>query len=372
MSDFSAADHAWMARALQLAERGRWTADPNPRVGCVLVRDGVCLGEAWHVRAGEPHAEVLALRAAGDDTAGATAYVTLEPCSHYGRTPPCADALIEAGIARVVAGASDPNPRVSGCGLDRLRASGVAVAVGLMAAESERLNAGFFRRMRVGRPYVRAKLAASVDGRTAMASGESRWITGADARRDVHRWRAGSGAIVTGVDTVIADDPALTVRDVDGDFVAPRRIVVDTDLRTPPDAGLLADERGVVLVHGGTMPAREADRIHAGAELWQVALGADGHVSPKAVLEALASADINEVWLEAGSRLAGAWLQAGLVDELMIYVAPHVMGHQGQPLLTLPGLDAMSDRIALKWLDTRRVGHDLRLTMAMRDDAEEG
>ncbi|TVO62422.1 bifunctional diaminohydroxyphosphoribosylaminopyrimidine deaminase/5-amino-6-(5-phosphoribosylamino)uracil reductase RibD [Spiribacter vilamensis] len=361
-----------MARALQLAERGRWTAEPNPRVGCVLVRDGACIGEAWHVRAGEPHAEVLALRAAGGDTAGATAYVTLEPCSHYGRTPPCADALIEAGIARVVAAATDPNPRVAGRGLDRLRDSGVAVAAGLMAAESERLNAGFFRRMRDGLPYVRAKLAASLDGRTAMASGESRWITSAEARRDVHRWRAASGAIVTGVDTVIADNPALTVRDVSGDFVPPRRVVIDTDLRTPPDAGMLADERGVVLIHGGTMPAREHDRIHAGAELWQVAPGPDGHVDPKGVLEALAAAEVNEVWLEAGSRLTGAWLQAGLIDELIVYLAPHLMGHEGQPLLTLPGLDLMQDRIGLNWMDTRRVGNDLRLTMAMRDEAEDG
>ncbi|WP_404828049.1 bifunctional diaminohydroxyphosphoribosylaminopyrimidine deaminase/5-amino-6-(5-phosphoribosylamino)uracil reductase RibD [Spiribacter roseus] len=372
MSDFSTADHAWMARALQLAERGRWTVDPNPRVGCVLVRDEVCIGEAWHERAGEPHAEVLALRAAGGDAAGATAYLTLEPCSHYGRTPPCADALIEAGVARVVAAASDPNPRVAGQGLERLRDAGVAVAAGLMAAQSEALNPGFFRRMRDGRPYVRAKLAASVDGRTAMAAGESRWITSAAARRDVHRWRAASSAIVTGVDTVIADDPALTVRDVDGDWLAPRRVVIDTDLRTPPDAELLADERGVVLIHGGTMPAREAERVHAGAELWQVAPGEDGHVSPLAALDALGAAGINEVWLEAGSRLTGAWLQAGWVDELIVYLAPHLMGHDGQPLLTLPGLEAMSDRIALRWQDVRRVGDDLRLTMTMRDDAEDG
>ena len=370
MSDFSAADHAWMARALQLAERGRWSCDPNPRVGCVLVRDGECIGEAWHARAGEPHAEILALREAGADTAGASAYVTLEPCSHYGRTPPCADALIEAGIQRVVAGATDPNPRVAGRGLDRLREAGVAVTAGLMADASERLNPGFFRRMRAGLPYVRAKLAASLDGRTAMASGESRWITSAAARHDVHRWRAASSAIVTGVDTVIADDPQLTVRDVDADFLAPRRVVIDTDLRTPPEAGLLADERGVVLIHGGTMPARETDLVHAGAELWQVAPGEDGHVGPVAALEALAAAEVNEVWLEAGPRLTGAWLQAGLVDELIVYLAPHLMGHEGRPLLTLAGLEVMSERLPLSWRDQRRVGEDLRLTLSVHEAEE--
>ncbi len=370
MSDFSAADHAWMARALQLAERGRWTCDPNPRVGCVLVRDGECIGEAWHTRAGEPHAEILALRAAGGDTAGATAYVTLEPCSHYGRTPPCADALIEAGIARVVAAATDPNPRVAGRGLDRLREAGVAVTAGLMAEQSERLNPGFFRRMRAGLPYVRAKLAASLDGRTAMASGESRWITSDAARHDVHRWRAGSGAIVTGVDTVIADDPQLTVRDVQADFLPPRRVVIDTDLRTPPDAGMLADERGVVLIHGGTMPAREPDLVHAGAELWHVAPGEDSHVSPTAALEALAGVEINEVWMEAGPRLTGAWIQAGVVDELIIYLAPHLMGHEGRPLLSLAGLEVMADRLPLNWMDQRRVGEDLRLTLRVREPEE--
>ena len=359
-----------MARALRLAEHGRRTADPNPRVGCVLVRDGECVGEAWHSRAGEPHAEILALRQAGANATGATAYVTLEPCSHYGRTPPCADALIEAGIARVVAGATDPNPRVSGRGLERLRDAGVAVASGLMAEQSERLNPGFFRRMRAGLPYVRVKVAASLDGRTAMASGESRWITGAAARRDVHDLRAASSAIVTGVDTVIADDPQLTARDTHGEFLPPRRIVVDSQLRTPPGARMLADERGVVIVHGGIMPGREPDLVHAGAELWQVALGDDGHVAPAAVLEALATAEINEVLVEAGPRLSGAWVQAGLVDELVIYLAPHLMGHEGRPLLTLAGLEVMSERLPLSWRDQRRVGEDLRLTLSVHEAEE--
>ena len=360
-----------MARALRLAARGRRTCDPNPRVGCVLVRDGACVGEAWHERAGEPHAEILALRAAGDKATGATAYVTLEPCSHYGRTPPCADALIESGVARVVAGATDPNPRVSGRGLERLREAGVAVAAGLMAAESEHLNPGFFRRMRAGLPYVRAKLAASLDGRTAMASGESRWITGAAARRDVHGLRAASSAIVTGVDTVIADDPQLTARDVEGAFLAPRRIVLDTQLRTPPTARLLTDQAGVVIVHGGAMPAREPDLVHAGAELWQVAQGEDAHVAPVAVLEALAGAELNEVLVEAGPRLTGAWLQAGVVDELIVYLAPHLMGHEGHPMLALEGLETMADRLPLEAIDERRIGEDWRLTLRVGEREED-
>ncbi len=365
MSEFSAADHGWMARALRLAEQGRCTADPNPRVGCVLVRDGHCIGEAYHARAGDPHAEVLALRAAGEAT-GATAYVTLEPCSHYGRTPPCADALIEAGLARVVAGALDPNPRVSGRGLDRLREAGVAVTAGLMAEQSEQLNPGFFQRMRKNLPYVRAKLAMSLDGRTAMASGESRWVTGAPARADVHRLRAASSAVITSVDTVIADDPQLTVRDVAMPFLAPRRIVVDTHLRTPPSAELLCDEKGVVIIHGGQMPAREPDLIHAGAELWQATPNDEGHVTPLAALEACAAADLNEVLLEAGPRLTGAWLQAGVIDELIIYVAPHVMGHEGRPLLALTGLSAMTDRLGLVVTDQRCVGDDWRITLCLQ------
>lgn len=370
MIDFSAADHRWMARALKLAARGRLTCDPNPRVGCVLVQDGEPVAEGWHQRAGEPHAEVLALRQAGDRATGATAYVTLEPCSHYGRTPPCADALIEAGIARVVVGATDPNPRVAGAGLERLKQAGVAVAAGLLAAESEALNPGFFRRMRDGLPFVRAKLAASLDGRTAMASGESRWITSPEARRDVHALRAVSSAIVTGVDTVIADDPRLTVRDIDTDFLPPQRVVMDSRLRTPVEAGLIGDQRGVVIIHGGEMPGRESDLVHAGAELWQVPMGEDGHVSPRAALETLAEAQVNEVLLEAGPRLTGAWLQAGLVNELVVYLAPHLMGHEGHPMLALNGLSSMADRVPLRRVDERHVGQDWRLTFTINQDGE--
>ncbi len=370
MSEFSAADHAWMGRALQLAERGRLTCDPNPRVGCVLVRDGECISEGWHARTGDAHAEVRALESATTSVAGATAYITLEPCSHYGRTPPCADALIEAGIARVVVGATDPNPKVSGRGLERLREAGVAVAAGLMAERSEQLNPGFFRRMRSGLPYVRVKLAMSLDGRTAMASGESRWITSAAARADVHHWRAASSAVVTGVDTVLADDPLLTARDIEAEFLPAMRVVMDTHLRTPLESQLLTDEQGAVIIHGGTMPSREAEHVQAGAELWQVGLDADGHVDPVAALSALAEAEINEVWVESGPRLAGAWIQAGVVDELVIYLAPHLMGHEANPLLMLPGLETMADRLPVRWLDTRRVGEDLRLRLRLHESED--
>jgi len=336
----------------------------------VLVRDGECIAEGWHARTGDAHAEIRALESAQAEVAGATAYITLEPCSHYGRTPPCADALIEAGIARVVVGATDPNPKVSGRGLERLREAGVAVTAGLMAEQSERLNPGFFRRMRSGLPYVRAKLAMSLDGRTAMASGESRWITSAAARADVHHWRASSSAIVTGVDTVLADDPALTARDLEAEFLPPQRVVMDTHLRTPTDAQMLTDENGLLIIHGGTMPAREAEHTQAGAELWQVGLDGDGHVDPIAALGALAEAEINEIWLESGPRLAGAWIQAGVVDELVVYLAPHLMGHEANPLLILPGLEAMADRLPVQWLDSRRVGEDLRMTLRLHEAEE--
>lgn len=359
-----------MARALRLAERGRWTCDPNPRVGCVLVADGAVVGEGWHERAGGPHAEVVALEAAGAAARGATAYVSLEPCSHYGRTPPCADALIEAGVARVVIGAEDPNPRVGGQGVARLREAGVAVATGLMAAAAEAQNAGFMRRMRGGLPWVRCKVAASLDGCTAMASGESRWITSAAARRDVHRWRAASTAIVTGVDTVIADDPRLTARDVDRPFLAPRRVVLDSHLRTPPAASLLRDDGGVTLMHVGEMPRREQTLVRAGAHLCQVAAGGDGRVDPAAALQALAAEEVNEVLVEAGPTLSGALLQAGVVDELIVYLAPHLMGHEGRPLLALAGLERMAQRLALEVTDQRRVGDDLRLIARLRADGE--
>lgn len=357
-----------MARALQLARKGLWTTRPNPRVGCVLVRDGRIVGEGLHLRAGEAHAEIQALRTAGEQARGATAFVTLEPCSHYGRTPPCADALQEAGVAGVVAAMEDPNPKVAGQGLARLAAAGIRVRAGLLAEEAEALNIGFVTRMRRGRPWVRVKLAASLDGRTAMASGESRWITGADARRDVHRLRARSCAIVTGIGTVLADDPSLTVRDVaDASGVpAPLRVVLDSGLNMSPGAAMFGLPGNVLVLTAVDAPARRQALVQAGADVVRVEAGADGRLRLAAVLALLAEREINEVLVEAGPVLAGAFLQAGLTDELVLYQAPQLIGHAARPLLHLSGLDRLAQRVALELTDVRQVGNDLRLTARPR------
>ncbi|WP_163143963.1 bifunctional diaminohydroxyphosphoribosylaminopyrimidine deaminase/5-amino-6-(5-phosphoribosylamino)uracil reductase RibD, partial [Arhodomonas sp. KWT] len=311
-----ATDHALMARAIRLARRGLYTTDPNPRVGCVIARAGEIVGEGWHERAGEPHAEVHALRAAGAAARGATAYVTLEPCAHHGRTPPCADALAEAGVARVVAAGTDPNPVVAGGGLERLRLAGVETAAGLMAEQARGLNPGFLRRMAEGMPWVRVKLAASLDGRTAMASGESRWITGAPARRDVHRWRARSSAMLTGIGTVLADDPALTVRDVDAPVMQPARYVIDPSLRLPEGARLVADGGGVTVFCSWPDDARVASLEAAGVRVVPLPPDPQGRPVLTAVLAAMARDGVNEVMVEAGPTLAGAVVAAGLADEL--------------------------------------------------------
>jgi diaminohydroxyphosphoribosylaminopyrimidine deaminase/5-amino-6-(5-phosphoribosylamino)uracil reductase len=372
---FSVADHRWMARALRLAERGRYTTDPNPRVGCVLVRDGSLVGEGWHRRAGEPHAERLALAAAADAARGATAYVTLEPCSHHGRTPPCADALIEAGVVRVVAAMSDPNPLVAGQGLARLRAAGIQAEVGLLGAAAEALNPGFLQRMRHGRPYVRCKLAMSLDGRTAMATGESRWVTGPAARRDVQYLRAGSSAVLTGIGTLLADDPSLNVRlgadelpgvDADATVRQPLRVVLDTRLRTPPRARLLHLPGEVLVVCGEGAPQDiEQELRGVGAQVLRLPqLG--GRIDLARLLQALAQRGVNELLVESGQTLAGSMLSAGLVDELVVYMAPHLMGHAARGLVLLPGLEHMAQRIELEFGDLRRVGVDLRLQLRPR------
>ena len=370
---FSAEDHQWMARALRLAERGLMTARPNPRVGCVIVRDGACVGEGWHARTGEAHAEVHALRAAGDAARGAIAYVTLEPCSHFGRTPPCCDALLEAGVAEVVVAMRDPNPTVAGNGLERLRQGGVRVREGVLEPGALALNAGFSRRMLRQRPWVRCKLAASLDGRTAMASGESRWITGAAARADVHRWRARSCAIVTGSGTVSADDPALTVRDVAGaaDIPPPLRVVLDSALTTPPSARLLAAPGPVLILTSSEDTGRRAALEAAGAEVERIATRSGG-LDLQAVLELLARRQVNEVLVESGPTLAGAFLDGGWVDELIVYQAPHLMGHQARPLLRLPGLETMAGRRPLMLLDVRQVGNDIRIMARPEPVAGEG
>lgn len=357
---FSAEDHRFMARALQLAEHGLWTTTPNPRVGCVLVRDGAVIGEGWHEKAGGPHAEVAALaaaRSAGCDPRGATAYVTLEPCNFFGRTPPCTEALIAAGVSRVVAAMSDPNPKVAGGGLARLREAGIEVASGLLEAAARDLNIGFVSRMTRGRPFVRVKLAASLDGRTALAGGESQWITGPDARRDTHRWRARACAILTGSGTVLADDPQLNVRDVGGvaEVVRqPLRVVVDSAARIAPQARVFAG--GALWVNATAAPRA----VPAGVEIIVMPSGS-GHVDLLALLEELGRRGINELHVEAGPKLSGALLHEGLVDELLLYLAPCLIGDSGRGLFGMPGLESLADRPQLAIKDVRMVGADLRV-----------
>lgn len=357
---FTAADHGYMARAIRLAEQGLFTATPNPRVGCVLVRDGEVVGEGWHERAGEPHAEVHALRAAGERARGATAYVSLEPCSHHGRTPPCANGLIDAGVTRVVAAMTDPNPQVSGRGIQLLTLAGIRAEVGLMEAEARELNIGFISRMTRGRPWVRLKTASSLDGKTGLANGESKWITGAAARADVQRWRARSCAILTGAGTVLADDPQMNVRLPDAGR-QPLRVVVDSRLAMPLAARILRGG-GVLLACAVADPARQAALEAAGAEVACLP-GAQGRVGLTMLLLELARRGINEVHVEAGATLNGALLEAGLVDEWVAYMAPSVIGHHARGLFDLPALTDMADRRGFSLHDARMVGGDLRLVL---------
>ncbi len=354
---FSAADHEFMARALQLARKGLFTTTPNPRVGCVIVKDGVVVGEGWHARAGEAHAEIYALNAAGEHARGATAYITLEPCSHHGRTPPCADALIESGVARVVAAMRDPNPQVGGNGLGKLSAAGIVCADGLMEAEARELNIGFVSRMTRGRPWVRLKVAASLDGKTALNNGRSQWITGPEARRDGHAWRARACAILTGAGTVRDDDPRLTVRNVETER-QPLRVVVDSHLETPTTARIL--EGGNALVVAASEDAAKAAALRkAGAEVI-VLPNPQGKVDLPRLLQALAERGANELHVEAGHKLNGSLLREGLVDELLIYFAPTLLG-SGREMFPLPELTDLAGRRDLKIVDLRRVGADIRI-----------
>ncbi len=355
---FSAVDHGMMARALQLAERGLWTTSPNPRVGCVLVHDGKIVGEGWHEKAGEPHAEVHALRAAGELARGATAYVTLEPCSHHGRTPPCAEALIAAGVSRVVAAMSDPNPLVAGQGLAMLRAAGIETASGLLESEARELNIGFVSRMTRGRPWLRLKAAASLDGKTALNNGVSQWITGPDARQDGHRWRARACAILTGIGTVRDDDPQLNVRAV-ATTRQPLRVVVDSKLETPLTARIL--QGGQVLIAAAVDDEKRANLLRsAGAEVL-VLPNAAGKVELKDLLEELGRRGINEVHAEAGFKLNGSLLREGLVDELLLYLAPCLIGHAASGVFNLPELATLDGKRRLQIRDLRQVGEDIRL-----------
>jgi diaminohydroxyphosphoribosylaminopyrimidine deaminase/5-amino-6-(5-phosphoribosylamino)uracil reductase len=358
-----------MARALKLARRGLYTTDPNPRVGCVMVKDGAVVGEGFHARAGEPHAEINAIESAGKAAREATAYVTLEPCCHSGRTGPCTERLIAAGVRSVVVAMRDPNPEVSGKGLAALASAGIEVREGVMEAEAAKINIGFISRMTRARPYLRLKLAASLDGRTALASGQSRWITGPEARRDVQRLRARSSAILTGVDTVLADDPRLDVREnffpqatyVGTEIRQPLRVVVDSRLRTPPGAKILPAP-GSVLIATLDSSSSAADTLRsAGAEV--VAVPACGErLELSRLLAYLADREINELHAECGATLAGALLKAGLVDELVLYLAPALLGTTARPLAVLKDLTDMGQRLELELKDLRAVGDDLRLT----------
>ena len=363
----SVLDAFHMARALELARKGVYSTHPNPRVGCVIVRDGEVVGEGWHVRAGEPHAEVHALRQAGEKARGATAYVTLEPCSHHGRTPPCAEALVDAGVGRVVAAMQDPNPDVAGRGLLRLMSAGIAVQSGVLEGEARAINKGFLKRMEHGLPYVRVKLAMSLDGRTAMASGESQWITGPEARSAVQRLRAQSSVVLTGADTVLADNARLTVRPdelgLNAELTAlavtrpPLRVLIDGRLRVPLDSPFFKAGSALVVTCAA---ASARERYHdEGHEMLALA-SSGGHVDLRKLLVELASRGVNDVLVEAGPKLAGAFTRLGLVDEFQIFVAGKFMGSSARPLLDLP-LAQMNEALELKIVEMRAVGNDWRV-----------
>jgi diaminohydroxyphosphoribosylaminopyrimidine deaminase/5-amino-6-(5-phosphoribosylamino)uracil reductase len=383
---FTDFDRRAMARALELAERGLETTHPNPRVGCVIAQGEEIVGEGWHERAGEPHAEINALGSALLKAAGATAYVTLEPCSHHGRTPPCVDALIGARLARVIFAVEDPNPRVSGRGAESLRRAGVVVESGLMAAEAAELNSGFLQRMRSGRPWVRVKLAMSLDGRTALANGASQWITGPAAREDVQHWRARSSAILTGVGTVLADDPRLDVRlpaPPSGHArLQPLRVVLDAGLQTPPGAKMLATGGNVLIMTAANRLEQEVERAgrrsqltERGAEIEEVpvsepAAGADTiRLSLPDVLARLGRREINELWVEAGARLAGRLLDESLVDEIVLYMAPKLLGSNARPLADIADVQQLQDARRLAIVETRQIGEDLRIRLRRAGDA---
>lgn len=356
-----------MAHALRLAARGLYTTAPNPRVGCVIAHGDAVVGTGFHQRAGEPHAEVFALREAGERARGATAYVTLEPCAHHGRTPPCAEALVAAGVARVVVAVEDPFPQVDGRGIGTLRAAGIVVESGLMREAARELNGGFFSRIERGRPFVRVKLAMSLDGRTALASGDSKWITGEAARADVQHWRARSSAILSGSGTVLADNPRLTVRlgslssgSAGGEGFMPLRVILDRQLRTPAGSHVLDGAAPTLLLHAAGAACDEAR--FSRVECTRVAEQGDA-LDLHAVLALLAARGCNEVHVEAGPTLCGALFAAGLVDELLLYIAPLLLGDDAAPLLKLPALADMASRWSLQLLDQRMLGADIRLRL---------
>ncbi|MES9839197.1 MAG: bifunctional diaminohydroxyphosphoribosylaminopyrimidine deaminase/5-amino-6-(5-phosphoribosylamino)uracil reductase RibD [Candidatus Thiodiazotropha endolucinida] len=370
----SALDQRFMARAIQLARLGWYSTHPNPRVGCLIVKEGEVIAEGYHRRAGEPHAERNALAKAGVAANGATAYVTLEPCCHHGRTPPCTEALIESGVKRVVVGMPDPNPLVAGQGLELLRQAGIQVTEGVMRPQVEALNPGFIKRMIHGLPYIRCKMAMSLDGRTAMADGESQWITSPAARVDVQKLRAQSAAILTGVGTLLADDPSMNVRlsamelglEEGVPIPHPVRVVLDPELATPGDAKMLGLPGPTLIICSDEQPVHGAALEAAGAQIVRLP-GDKQRLDLHQVIRFLGEQEINEVLLESGATLAGAMLEQGLVDELIIYQAPHLMGNKGRGLFLLPGIARMADRIALQVTDLRQVGTDIRITARLSE-----
>jgi len=359
---FDAADHAFMARAIALTERGRDTATPNPSVGCVIVKGGRIIGEGWHERVGEPHAEAHALRACTDSPEGATVYVSLEPCAHQGRTPSCADALVAAKVARVVAALEDPNPLVHGSGATRLRDAGIRVDVGLMAGAAEEAHHGFLHRMRLGRPWMRIKAAASLDGRIALANGESQWITGEAARRDVHALRARSCAMLTGIGTVLRDDPELTVRHVPS-LRQPRRVLIDSRLDVPLEAKILKGAPPIIFTVSSDAKKRRALEA-LGAEVVPAPIdpAKPGKTDLAAIARDLAARGCNEVTVETGAKLNGSLIAAGVIDEIVLYLAPKLMGNSAQGLFELPAFARLEEALEPRIVDVRFVGPDLRIT----------
>ncbi|MCK5717474.1 MAG: bifunctional diaminohydroxyphosphoribosylaminopyrimidine deaminase/5-amino-6-(5-phosphoribosylamino)uracil reductase RibD [Thiomargarita sp.] len=365
-------DQYYMAQALRLAKRGLWTTDPNPRAGCVIVQDGKIVGEGWHKVAGKPHAEVYALQQAKEKAQGATCYVTLEPCCHQGRTPPCTEALIKAGITRVVLAMTDPNPLVSSKGIERLLKAGIIIETGILSQEAEQLNPGFFMRMRQNRPYIRSKLGMSLDGRTAMASGESKWITSVEARHDVQCLRARSSAIMTGAGTVLMDDPQLTVREAElpcylqadkpVDIKIPLRVVIDTHLSTPAQSRLLKQAGETVIFTASKSKSATNILEQAGARVIYLP-GQNGEVDLRLACQLLAQEyETNEVLIETGATLSGAMLRQGLIDEIKIYMAPILMGNKARGLFDLPHIELLEQHISLNITDIRAVGDNWRIT----------
>ena len=357
-------DYHFMSLAIQLARRGRYTCDPNPRVGCVITRNNQIIAEGWHAVTGEAHAEVNALKSV-DNVSGATVYLTLEPCSHHGRTPPCVDALIKAKVKEVIIAMMDPNPAVSGNGIEKLEDVGIAVKKGLLEAESRKLNPGFIKRMMTGKPYVRCKLAMSLDARTALSNGESQWISCPESRRDVHRLRAGSSAILTSVETVLKDDPLLTARDIDFEFKQPVRVIVDRKLKTSPTAKVFS-QTGKVIIY--TESDNTSGLEYADADM--MTLPASDSWLSDVIMHLAKEYEVNEIVVEAGSTFSGALIEAELVDELIIYMAPVLLGHEANPLLKLKEFNQLSDAIQLELNDVRQIGKDLRLSYKLKTRQE--